>query len=268
MRYRTVSMIFATLCIAASPAFCDNYSLQDWDIVLDGVNYYPGGGATLSSIPGLNASAYDSTTGLGTLVLTDATVSTDYFGGEFFTPLGVPDYNEYGTTEGVGDPNQAGLSYQIDVPEYDVAPSPNHGPGTIVDNLIAESLNYTNFISGTESNYLNDCGANSGGPGAIDTDCNDFVAAAQAFNYTVTAGNEEIVTLTFSATAPTSGFYVEEIHPVDGNNTSPIDLYFQASAVNVPIGPPSPVPEPTSWLLLVTLAAFLGLGMRKRVAQR
>ena len=66
MKYRVCLLILGALCFAAAPAFCDVLP-QDWELNVNGTDYYPSGGATLSAIPGLDSSGFSSTTGLGTL---------------------------------------------------------------------------------------------------------------------------------------------------------------------------------------------------------
>ena len=259
MIYRRFSLIFVAFCMTALPAFCG--SLQDWEFNVNGTDYYPAGGATFASVPGLNASGFNTTTSLGTFTLTfDPGVAGSYYvGAWFFDPASVPFYNEYGAVNGSA---AAGQQWQIDIPEYD-AVSANLGSGTIVDNLANGALNGTNSVPGTTGNYLDTCGANTAG-GAPDATCNDLVSMAQGFNFNLTASQQEVITLTLSSSNP-GGFSLEAIHPVDGANTSETDIFYQATATG---GGVSPVPEPASWLLLATGLAFLAAGVRRRLAKR
>jgi hypothetical protein len=88
---------------------------------------------------------------------------------------------------------------------------------------------------------------------------------AMGFGFTLVAGDEEVVSFNVSSTVPTSGFYLEQIHPVDGANSSPIDYYFTGSASEQPIGTTT-VPEPGSWILLATLVAVVLTCLRRRSA--
>jgi hypothetical protein len=268
MRSRTKFLIFAALfCITAQPAFSD---IQDWEFNINGTDYYPAGGATFASVPGLNVSGFNTTTGIGTITLTfdPGTGGNFYIGAWIWNPAGVPFYNEYGAVNGSA---ASGQSWQIDVPEYDVTNDSNHGPGTILDNLAAGALSDTNSIPGTTSNYLQNCGANGGG--AINTSCNGDVSMALGFSFSLAdSTQEEVITLNVSNSNP-GGFSLEDVHPVDAANTSATDLYFSGSAVEQAVGssgpppPPPAVPEPASYLLLATVAAFLGIRMRTRLAK-
>ncbi len=212
-------------------------SLQDWEFNVNGTDYYPAGGSTFASVPGLNSSAFNATTGQGTLTLTfnPGAACTYYVGGFFYTPVGVPFYNEYGAVNGSA---AAGQNWQIDVPEYDVV-SGNHGAGTIVDNLASGSLNDTNSVPGSTSNYLNNCGANGGG--SATATCDDFVSLATGFKFTLTSKQEEIITFDVSPSNP-GGFSIEDIHPVDGSNTTQADLFLSASAAVKTVGGGGPSP--------------------------
>lgn len=256
----------AVAVLFAAPAFCS--SLQDWEFNVNGTDYYPLGGATLGTVPGLDASAFNSTTGLGTLTLTfNPGAAGNYFlGGWFFNPVAVPFYNEYGMVNGSAG---AGQSWQIDVPEYD-ATSANLGPGTIIDNLANGTLDDTNHVPGTTTNYLSNCGANGGG--AVNANCNDLVSMAQGFNFALDADQEEVVTFTLSSTNP-GGFSLEDVHPVDGANATEADVFYAASAEAVCVGancggpPPPTVPEPASLGLLATAGGTLVFALKRRVSR-
>jgi hypothetical protein len=243
-----VASVFAT---AAYPT-----SLQDWEFNINGTDYYPAAGSTFASVPGLDSSGFNSTTGLGQLVLTFSNPGTYYVGGWFFVPVSVPAYNEYGVVN--GGTAAAGQTWQIDLPEYDVT-SANH-TGTSLDNLANESLSNTNSVAGTTTNYLFTCGANGGGP--ANASCNDWVSLATAFSFTIASGGSETVAFDLSTTNP-GGFSLEDIHPIDGNNTSAAAVYLSGAAVSGTTPPPPPPPnspEPASLslagLALISLALF------------
>jgi hypothetical protein len=263
MRHRIVFVVLAALLIAATPAFSDE--LQDWEFNVNGTDYYPAAGDTFASVPGLSSGGFNSTTGLGTFTLTfDPGVAGSYsIGAWFFDPVAVPFYNEYGAANGSA---ASGESWQIDVPDYD---SDSNHTGDIISNLEAGTLNNTNEIPGTSDNYLSEC------PTGVQTasSCNDAVSMALGFNFTLTSDQEEVITLSLSATNP-GGFTLEDIHPVDGNNSSAAEVFYsgsavtQASCVGPNCGPPPPIPEPASWSLVATAIAFVTIGMRRRLAKR
>jgi len=260
MPYRRFSIVLAAFCLMVTPAFCQQ--LQDWEFNINGTDYYPAGGATFATVPGLNASGFNNSTSLGTFTITfdPGTAGSFYIGAWFFDPAAVPFYNEWG---GVNGSPAAGQTWQIDIPEYDSS-SPNLGNGTIIDNLAAGTLDDTNHVPGTTSNYLENCGAYTPGVG-VNTSCNDLVSMALGFNFTLTAKQEEIITLALSSTNP-GGFSLEDIHPVDGSNSSEVDVYYQGSASTQGVG--GKVPEPATWVLLATGIAFLAAGTRRRWARR
>jgi hypothetical protein len=264
MSYRKISgMVAALLCIAATPAFSDP-ALQDWEFNINGTDYYPAGGATLSTVPGLVFSG-NATTGVGTYTETfsPGAAGSYSFGFWVWDPASVPFYNEYGKVNGSA---ASGESFQIDNPEYDVAPSGNlpAGSNTILDNLASGALNNTNYIPGTTSNYLNSCGTNGGG--AADSTCNGDVSMALGFVVALTSSQEAVVTWTVGTSNP-GGFSVEDIHPADGNNTSQATLFLSGSAI-AQGGGTSAVPEPSSWLFLAIAGAFVIWRGRRRLARR
>ncbi len=251
--------IFATAAFASS--------LQDFEINVDGTFYAPFYGDTLAEVPGLDTSGFNATTGQGTLTLTfdPGTAGTFNIGAWFFDPVGVPFYNEYGQVNGAPD---AGQSYQIDIPEYD-ATSNNLGSGTIVDNLEAGTLDDTNSVPGTTDNYLFQCGANTSG-GTANPDCNDLVSMAMGFSFSLLANQEEVITLDLSPTDP-GGFSLEDVHPVDGSNTSASAIFYSGSASTVCASDcgVSSVPEPSyssfGALAFVGLALIMRRYLLKRV---
>ena len=235
-----------------APAFYAS-SLQDWEFNVNGTDYYPSIGSTLASIPGVNLSAFNTTTDQGTIAITVSKTGANYVGGFVYDPAGIPFYNEYGTTGGT---LATGETWQIDVPEYDIV-SANHGAGTIVDNLAAESLDDTNTVPGSTSNYLNNCGANGGGAATLS--CDDFVSTAIGFGFTLKAGQSQTVYFTLGTSAPPAGaFYLDDVHPVDGSNPGVLGSYFSGSTTPPPPPPPpSGVPEPASAGLAAAAAGVL-----------
>src|SRR5581483_2596237 len=165
--------------------------------------------------------------------------------------------NEYGAKS--GSP-AAGQSWQVDVPDYD---SDSNHTGTILHNTENDSLDNKNHLPGTADNYLNNC--------ATGSTCNDAASMAMGFKFTLTATQEEVVTLLLSPNNP-GGFYLEQIHPVDGNNSSEADLFFsgsamtQASCTGPKCGPPPPPasPEPATWSLLAAGSAVVIFSRRRR----
>jgi hypothetical protein len=88
---------------------------------------------------------------------------------------------------------------------------------------------------------------------------------ALGFGFTLAANQQELVTFTVSTHAPASGFYLEQIHAPDKANNTEIDYFFSGTAVTEPVGtkPPPSVPEPSSWILLSSIVALLGIAIKR-----
>ncbi|HEV2423869.1 MAG TPA: hypothetical protein VGZ29_03470 [Terriglobia bacterium] len=226
-------------CFAPRAALAD-ITLQESLFNVNGTQYY-----NTFSVPGLNSSGFDPSTGLGKLVLTfNPGPGTYYVDAYFDLELGVPFFNEYGSLS--GSP-AAGQSWQIDDPIY----------GTIYGNTQGNTLDSTNHIPGTVDNFLGVCSG---------SDCNGDVSWAMGFAFTLGAQQEEVITLDVLQTAPNGGFYLQQVHPVDPNNASEVDAYFSGTAVTQPVN--SGVPEPGTWGLLATgalLLLFVGLRSKMRL---
>jgi hypothetical protein len=179
--------------------------------------------------------------------------------------ISLPFFNEYGVQSGSA---AAGQSWQIDIPDYES--SSNHS-GTIIANTDANALDNTNHIPGGNAtdNYSQACSGSN---------CNDFTSMAMGFNFNLTASQTETVSICVSSSEATAisdcgitasnPLVLEQIHPVDGNNTSASDLFLVGDAVLGSVGPPPPpptTPEPASWGLLAAGAAVVGFVQRRRV---
>jgi hypothetical protein len=244
------AFVLACLCFASAPvtfadSSCSTCSLQDIGFNVNGTYY-----ASTFSVPGLSTALFNETSGVGTLTLTfnpgaAGTYSVDAW---IFNALSTPMFNEYGATSAAGP--ASGQSWQIDVPDYD---SDSNHTGTIIANTQGNSLDNTNHIPGNADNYSGGC---VNGPGV---NCNDITSMAMGFKFTLTAGEEEVITFDLTTSAPASGFYMEQIQPVDtadgGSNATEQDYFFSGAAVSQPICTvncaPPPMPENGSWILLL-----------------
>lgn len=218
-------------------------------------------GQTLNNVPGVSSNIDETEggsgapgpgTGLGTATITFNPGTTGTFFVDFwlFEQLLDSDADhEFATLLGSPASNQAGLSYQIDVPGYDDAGDPNpDAAGSIGPNTQAGTLDNTNHVPGP-------C------PGP---DC-DFTSMALGFSFTLGANEEEILTFRVSSSAP-AGAYIEQTNPTDGDNGGPpLNIFFTGTAVTEPTVA-SPVPEPGSILLLATMASILMWAFRSRRA--
>ena len=266
--FKIFAIVVVVLGIAPS-MFGDT---TDYMLNLNGSTYCPSGtGAACTHVLGSynlvapgTVSTLDTSfggTGLGTVGVTFNPGAAGTYNvnlwlfEQLFPPVGD---DEYGATGGTATANQAGLSWQIDVPDYEYVSGfdPNFGglpagAGSIIANTAASTLANTNYLPGNSSQFSFSC---SGSP-----TCNDYTSMALGFNFTLSATQEETLSFTVSTKAPASGFYLEQIAPVDPANTSEIDYFYTATAsTSSSTGPPPPViPEPGSIFLLAPVAVFL-----------
>lgn len=229
----------------------------DYMLNVNGTTYCPSGtAATCSSTGGLAAAGATGTldtsfngTGLGTVNLifnpgAPGTYNVDLWLFEELVPAS--GYDEYGAAGG-GSP-ASGQSWQIDVPDYLYPSDPNFGglpsgAGSIVANTAGSTLSNTNYLPGTTDSFLNLC---SNSP-----NCNDWTSMALGENFTLASGFEELLSFTMSTTAPTNGFYLEQIDPgITGTSAA---YFYSVTATTVPVCVPDggncgQVPEPSSFI--------------------
>jgi hypothetical protein len=182
--------------------------------------------------------------GTYTIKLTASTSGTYNVTGYFDVELSIPFFNEYANVDGTA---ATGQSYEIE----------NPNTSSIYNDALTNTLNNTNAIPmGTD---------NENGTGT-----NSDVAFAMNFSENLSAGETETVTFTISQSNP-GGFNIEQVHPVDGENTTQTVAYFSGTeSASSPCitncgPPPPPTPEPNSLLLLATSLCGL-LGLRKKLA--
>jgi len=237
---RRFLIALSTLFLAGSPAMADVIN-GGTSVSANGTLYqdYSGGGSTpLSSIPGMNTAGWDPATGLGTFTYTDTGIGARYFDVFVNLDLGTAFWNEFGAANGTLLP---GERFQIDVPDFDCDAN---RCGNIIQNTNANLLDNLNHVPGLADNFNFNCGADGGGS-AMAT-CNNDVALALGLAYTVPLGDQAVLTFTISQAAPSSGFYLSQTKPLDGDN-DPESVYFSGS---VSIQPTTAVPEPGALTLL------------------
>ncbi len=241
----------------------------DYMLNINGTTYCPSGtGATCTNVLGSynlvapgTVSSLDTSfggTGLGKVEVTFNPGAAGTYNvnlwlfEQLFPPVGD---DEYGNTGGTAAADQAGLSYQIDVPDYEYnAFDPNlgglpAGAGRIIANTASSKLADTNFVTGNTSQFSFSC---MGSP-----TCNDYTSMALGFKFTLGASQKEVLSFNVSTTAPASGFYLEQIAPVDPANPTEIDYYYTATASTSSSTGPPPVPEPGTIFLLAPVAVVL-----------
>jgi hypothetical protein len=184
------SVAMALLCClgAARQSAASSIALQDVLFNVNGTTY------NTAVVPGLNDAGFDWATGLGTLVLafSPGIAGTYYIDSYFDHEVHSPFYDEYGAVVGTG----CGVSWQIDEPGLGDA----NRLGTIFANTSNNTLDNTNHIPGTTSNEFNDCGANGGG--AVDPTCNNDVAMALGYAFTLAANERAVITLLLGESQP------------------------------------------------------------------
>jgi hypothetical protein len=221
-------------------------SLQEFLFNLNGTTFH-----NTAVVPGLDSAGFDFTTGLGTLVLRFSPgVAGAYFFDVFFDhQVGTPFYDEYGA---VSSPPGAGISWQIDEPGF----GDGNRLGTIFTNAMNNTLDNTNHVPGTLSNFSNNCGGNTP-PNPPNPACNNDVSMAMGFKFVLAADEAATITLTASNTTPPGGFFIRQIVP----NTGGFGV-----ALTGMVRTGSPVPEPASVLLLGIAgisAALVGRRLRR-----
>jgi len=258
----TLLFLGVILCSVPGGASAGTISLADLALndngtFTDGIDF--------QSPPSPLTSTLDAS-GLGTLTYSLAPgVAGSYFMALFMDyEVSSPFWNEYGAVSGTPAASQ---TWQIDS---------NFGDGNFVNptlftNVQNNTLDNTNHIPGDPAlegtgaippdNFLNTCGANVLG-GTVAPTCNTDVAMGMGFSYSLTADQQVIITFLTSTTAPDGGFYLEQIHPVDGQNSAASAVYLSANILIEPTGG-TQTPEPGTWLLC-SGALMLVYAARKR----
>ena len=192
-----------------------------------------------TALPGINFSAFNLSTGLGTIgyVMTGAP-GTYYVNFYLDMEAGVPFFNEYGAINGSAP---AGTSYEIAQVNPSVGGIQFYNGST---ESFVNTLDHTNHVPIGSTNYLNNCTV---------APCNADVALALGFSFTLAASQEAVITFNTSTTNP-GGFSIEDIHPVDPNNAVASAIYESGMVSVQPINA-GPSPEPNFLPLLSVLGA-------------
>ena len=224
-RLAVIGLALLCLGLLSQPAARADSSLQQ---IFFNVN----GTTQTNSYAGFNTGSWNDTTGIGTLtyVFNPGAPGVYNFTAFFDNQLSTVKYNEFGAVTGapaLGQSWEIGDSYA----------------STLYSDVSAGILTNSNMLPGQTSNYLLNC--------TEPTSCNGDVALAMGFHFVLGAGQEALITLTFSTSAPGGGFYLTQTHPIDPLNNSASSIYFSGSekTQQIIVG----APEPGS-LLLVCLA--------------
>jgi hypothetical protein len=246
--------LFATsvalfVCMAGMEAHASDLSLQD-------IWFNTNGTFTESTGTGVHLGSYNTSTGLGTITFTTTAPGAGYFNTWFDEEVSTPFYNEFGSTGGtLSDPNE---TWEIG----------GNYSSNIYNDAAAGSLMNTNYLPEGASDYLGDCGTWSGGVQTDSTGCNGDATTALGYSFLLAAGDEEVITINVSQTAPASGFYLIQTNPDADGSGSSSSVYFSLSATEeVPTGGPGVAPEPGTWLLMLTGLGILLITQLRRPFQ-
>jgi hypothetical protein len=204
-------------------------TIYDWAFHVDGVTYENFSGDSMPA----NSGQLDGDTGLGTISWDIDTPGTHSFIAFFdfqFTDGDNPHNNEYGETVGT---QSSGQSWEIDEPSYVF--------GDIYDNL----------SDGTLDNY-----------NAVSSGMEDDVSFAIGWDFTLSEGEQAIVTLVLSQVLPDIAFYLAHRDLQSGEG-----VYFSSTLELSSVGdtPPAPVPEPATIVLFSASLAVLCVVERKKL---
>lgn len=241
------------LVTCAPRAFAQNTSLQDAAFNANGT-FIDGGDSNFSSevsAANIDLSGYNLTSGLGTITFT--TTSSGFFDAGFSLPVSTPSYNEFAAAQGTLGSTE---SWEIDDADIDADAT------LFGNNLLNNTLNGKNTALAGASDYL--------GTEACygQTKCNSDVIVALGDSFIIAnPGDEEVITILVSQTNNGGGFYLDQTHPADGDNPTEQDVYYSLTAKeqsgNTP--PPPVVPEPSSWLLVLTGLGAGAARLRRRL---
>ena len=246
-KYTWAAMTVLLLAGLAPAAHASSIAtLQDWCGNINGVNvstnFCNQAPAAVSTPADVNDSSFDFTLGgsatpeatnnLGPISITLTAGNNQYVLMYMdydlnFNAVGGGSYNDYASTGGA---LASGESYELDDPNT----------SNIFNDFAANTLANTNNVGTPQS------------PGV----CCD-VSWALGLNLNVAANTTDVVTFTVSATAPASGFYLQQTNSLDSQS-----IYMNAT-VQVNQLAVSGAPEPSSWLLIAAGLAGAFLARRK-----
>lgn len=197
-----------------------------------------------------------TTPGLGTLDYTfDPGVAGSYQVSLYFDfDASTPFFNEYGTINNAASA-QSGIAYEIFNANSASSNIQLFGVTGIALGETYGLADDTNHVPGTTDNFLDTCTA---------ADCNADVGVALTYSFSLDADQYAVLSAASSTTDP-GGFSLETTHPVDAGNTSATNVYLTGSYVIDSVS--ATTPEPSTWALLASALALLGVRRGSRKAR-
>lgn len=222
--------LFMAFLIATTQAQAYSTTLTEYAFNVDGVvvdSFYN----TMPVTP-----SFDTSTGLGTFSFSFSSGSHSVLA--FFDhEINLIENGwaqEFGETSGT---IKSGQSWQIDEPDY----GNNSYYGTIYTDFADNALQNKNLIPNR-----------------------DDVSMSLGWNFIVEDGLKADVTFILSQYAPNDSFYLMQFDDSPDSSGNFDKIYLSSTLVSMPDNPNTPVPEPSTIVLLGTALVGLGLYARKR----
>jgi hypothetical protein len=199
----------------------------------------PGGSIGPISVPGVNVSGLNLSSGLGTITYSSTALGAQYFG--LFLDMD----NDLKTSTAFEDQGSAsGTPFSGET--WEIGDSTGSSPDPFDD---ANHDTLANANTMTESPQIGD------------------VAFGLGFDYTMPSAGTETISITSSLTAPRSGFYLEQWNVQDVQNGVSQPNYLYATESFAPAGLPG-VPDGGSTMTALAMGMMALAGLKYRFARK